>query len=206
MEARSEAGVGAGHSVPPEGATLLVDGPTRARSDSSPNIKRTYGRGAGAGQSRIAGMLAIVVVATALAAAAVTTSTGTPAPPVYQLISTPTPPTPLIPNDHGYARVTAPSQTISCSISAELVACETSSKNWPSRSNGQPFHTVSVSADGKFQFVDADLGALAGKQELQPGAYEAQGWSVTATGTTIVFINDRTGHGMQVSTQGAQPF
>ena len=195
--------------MPPEGATLLVDGPTRARSDSSPNIKRTYGRGAGAGQSRIAGMLAIVVVATALAAAAVTTSTGTPAPPVYQLISTPTPPTPptpLIPNDHGYARVTAPSQTISCSISAELVACETSSKNWPSRSNGQPFHTVSVSADGKFQFVDADLGALAGKQELQPGAYEAQGWSVTATGTTIVFINDRTGHGMQVSTQGAQPF
>jgi hypothetical protein len=195
--------------VPPEGATLLVNGPTRARSDSSPNIKRTYGRGAGAGQSRIAGMLAIVVVAAALAAAVATMSTGAPAPPVYQLISTPTPPTPptpLIPNDHGYARVTAPSQTISCSISAELVACETSSKNWPSRSNGQPFHTVSVSADGKFQFVDADLGALAGKQELQPGAYEAQGWSVAATRNTIVFINDRTGHGMQLSTQGAQPF
>ena len=111
--------------MPPEGATLLVNGPTRARSDSSPNIKRTYGRGAGAGHSRIAGMLAIVVVATALAAAVATMSTGAPAPPVYQLTSTPTPPTPptpLIPNDHGYARVTAPSQTISCSISAELVA------------------------------------------------------------------------------------
>src|ERR1700679_3267502 len=131
-EARSQAGVGAGHSVPPEGASLLVNGPTRARSDSSPNIKRTDGRGAGAGQSRIAGMLAIVVVAPAPAAAAVTMATGAPAPLVYQLISTPTPtpPTPLIPNDQGYARVTAPWTTISCSISAELVACETSSRNW----------------------------------------------------------------------------
>ena len=94
--------------MPPEGATLLVNGPTRARSDSSPNIKRIYGRGAGAGQSRIAGMLAIVVVPTALAAAVAKMSTGASAPPVYHLISTPTPPTPptpLIPNDHGYARV-----------------------------------------------------------------------------------------------------
>jgi hypothetical protein len=160
-------------------------------------------------QGRIAGMPLIVVVAVAMAAAAATISPETPVPPVYQLISTPTPPTPptpLISNDHGYVRITLALQTIGCSISAELVACETSSKNWQPRGNGQPFHTVSVSADGTFQFVDADLGALSGKTELQPGAYEAQGWSVAATEDTFVFTNDRTGHGMRVSTQAAQPF
>ncbi len=159
--------------------------------------------------SRITGMPLIVVVAVATAAAAATMSSGNPVPRVYQLISTPTPPappTPLISNDHGYARITLVSQVIGCSISVELVACETSSKKWQSRGNGQPFHTVSVSADGKFQFVDADLGALAGKTELQPGAYEAQGWSVAATEDTFVSTNDRTGHGMRVSTQAAQPF
>jgi hypothetical protein len=193
--------------VPPEGATLLVDGLTRARGASSPNVECTCGRGTR--QSRILGMLPIVVVATALAAAVAMMSTGTAVRPVYQLISTPTPPTPptpLIANDRGYARVTTASQTIGCSISAEVVACETSSANWPSRGNGQPFHTVSVGADGTFQFVDADLGALAGKIELKPGVYEAQGWSVAATMDTVVFTNDRTGHGMQVSTQVARPF
>jgi hypothetical protein len=157
-------------------------------------------------QQRSPKTVPIVLVAAVLAAAVATMSTGTS---VYRLISTstaPTPPVPVIPDDHGYARVTTASQTIGCSINVELVACETSSKNWPSRGNGQPFHTVSFSADGAFQFVDADLGALAGKRELQPGAYEAQGWSVAATKDTLIFTNDRTGKGMQVSTQGARPF
>ncbi|WP_156766253.1 hypothetical protein [Mycobacterium sp. E342] len=111
----------------------------------------------------------------------------------------------MIANDHGYVRVTTVSHAIGCSVSVELVACETSSDGWPPRGNGRPSHTVSVSADGNFQFVDADLGALAGKVELQPGTYEAQGWSVVATGDSFIFTNDRTGHGMQVSTQVARP-
>ncbi len=69
---------------------------------------------------------------------------------------------------------------------------------------GQPFHTVSVSADGKFQFVDADLGALAGKVELEPRTYQAEGWTIAATADAVTFTNDRTGRGMQVSTQSAQ--
>ncbi|OBG90226.1 hypothetical protein A5697_13470 [Mycobacterium sp. E3251] len=148
------------------------------------------------------------LIAVILAAVAATRSTGMTEPRSYRLISTstpPVPPTPLVPNDHGYVRVTLASRAISCSISAELVACQTSSDSWPPRGNGQPFHAVSVSADGKFQFVEADLGALAGKVELQPGAYEAQGWTVAATGDSFVFTNDHTGHGMEVSTQAARP-
>ncbi|WP_142393446.1 MULTISPECIES: hypothetical protein [unclassified Mycobacterium] len=147
----------------------------------------------------------LAVFALALAAATTVASTASES---YQLASTsppPTPPSTLTANEQGYVRVTTASNAIGCSISAELVACQTSADRWPPRASGQPFHTVSVSADGKFQFVDADLGALAGKVELGPGTYEAQGWTVTATVDTVTFTNDRTGHGMQVSTQSVQP-
>lgn len=159
-----------------------------------------------AGRRRI---LLTSAVVTITVAAIATTSTAVTAPQAFQLISTSTPPPPpstLAANDHGYVRVTTASNAIGCSISAELVACETSSNSWPSRSNGQPFHTVSVDADGKLQFVDADLGALAGKVELESGTYAAQGWTVTATVDTLSFANARTGHGMRVSTQSVQSF
>lgn len=159
--------------------------------------------------NRMSTVAAIMVLASVPTTPVATTSTtGLVVPQTYRLISTstpPTPPTPLIANDQGYVRVITVSQAIGCSISPELVACETSSDDWPPRGNGRPFHTVSVSADGNFQFVDADLGALAGKVELKPGTYQAQGWSVVATGDSFVFTNDRTGHGMQVSTQVARP-
>ena len=142
--------------------------------------------------STIAGIMVLAIVPTTPVATTSTTSTtGLEVPQTYRLISTstpPTPPTPLIANDHGYVRVITVSQAIGCSISAELVACETSSDDWPPRGNGRPFHTVSFSAGGNFQFVDADLGALAGKIELKPGTYEAQGWSVVATGDSFVFV------------------
>lgn len=148
----------------------------------------------------------IAVVAVALAGA---TTMAITAPQSYQLTSTsppPAPPSSLTANDQGYVRVTTASNAIGCSINAELVACQTSSDSWPINPAGRPFHTVSISADGKFQFVDADLGALAGKFELRPGKYEAQGWAVTAIADTVSFTNDRTGHGMQVDTRSVRPF
>jgi hypothetical protein len=54
-----------------------------------------------------------------------------------------------------------------CSIAAELVACQTSAGNWPSRPDGRRFHIASVSADGEFHWVDADLGALEGRVALE---------------------------------------
>jgi hypothetical protein len=130
-------------------------------------------------------------------------------PRVYQLISTstpPAPPVPLRPNDNGYVRVTTSSDAIGCSINAELVACETSADTWPRRSDGRPFHTASVRADGDFHLVDADLGALAGRVALNPGTYAAEGWTIVSENDSISFTNDHTGHGMRVSVAGVQPF
>jgi hypothetical protein len=164
-----------------------------------------------------AAMLGIRAMYAAGALAAVTgaalTSATVSAPvaslPVYHLISTstaPTPPEPLAPNDHGYVRVTTASQAIGCSITSDLVACETLSDNWPPRGDGQPYHTASVSSDGEFHLVDADLGALEGKVALGPRTYWAQGWTIVTDADAITFTNDRTGRGMRVSLSGVQPF
>jgi hypothetical protein len=152
------------------------------------------------------GALAAVTGA-ALASATVSTTVTTP--PAYHLILTstaPTPPEPLAPNDHGYVRVTTASQAIGCSITSDLVACETSSDNWPPRPDGQPYHTASVSSGGEFHLVDADVGALEGKVALGPRTYWAQGWTIAADTDAITFTNDRTGRGMRVSLGGVQPF
>lgn len=142
-------------------------------------------------------------VAAALLSTAVTATTE------YHLIATSTPPTPpasLTPNAQGYVRVTTASSAIGCSVAAALVACQTSSDGWPARSDGTPFHAVSVTAEGEFQFVDADLGALAGKVALSTRTYWAQGWTVAAEDDAISFTNDRSGHGMSVSERKVQPF
>jgi hypothetical protein len=141
--------------------------------------------------------------------ASATMPTAVTPPPAYHLISTstaPTPPEPVTPNDPGYVRVTTASQAIGCSITSDLVACETSSDNWPPRNDGQPYHTASVSSDGEFHLVDADLGALEGKVALSPRTYWAQGWTIADDTDAITFTNDRTGHGMRVSLGGVQPF
>ena len=128
----------------------------------------------------------------------------------YSLISTSTPPAPppipLAPNDRGYVRVETKSGSTRCSIAAELVACQTSADNWPSRPDGRHFHTVSVSAQGDFHWVDADLGALEGRVTLQYLTYTAQGWTINATPDGTTFTNDRTGHGMSVGDQSVAPF
>ncbi len=97
-------------------------------------------------------------------------------------------------------------QAIGCSVTTALVACETSSDSWPPRGDGRPFHTVSVTAEGELDFVDADLGALEGKVALSSGTYWAQGWTIASTGDAGTFTNDSTGHGMRVSEEAVQPF
>jgi hypothetical protein len=111
----------------------------------------------------------------------------------------------LKPNDHGYVRVEIQSNATACSITTELVACQTTSGNWHD-ANGQRQHTVSVNADGGFHWVDADLGELQGRVRLDFRTYTAQGWTIVAELADTKFVNDRTGHGMTVTDQGAVPF
>jgi hypothetical protein len=149
----------------------------------------------------------MIVVAAAVLSAALLQGAASPD---YGLISTSTQPAPpaipLAPNDHGYVRVETKSGLTGCSIAAELVACQTSAGNWPSRPDGRRFHIASVSADGEFHWVDADLGALEGRVALEYQTYSAQGWTIAATSDGTTFTNDHTGHGMSVSEQSVAPF
>ena len=125
-------------------------------------------------------------------------------------ISTSTLPAPsvaaLMPNDHGYVHVESKSGNVRCSIAADVVACQTSADNWPRHADGRPFHCASVTADGDFHWVDADLGALEGRITMDYKTYRAQGWTISATSGETTFTNERSGHGMVVNTAQVQAF
>ncbi len=131
------------------------------------------------------------------------------APRAYTMVSTSVPPAPsaipLPPNEQGYVRVETASGSVGCSISPEVVSCQTFSRIWQN-GDGRPYHTVSVSADGDFQQVNADLGALEGRVRLSSQTYSAQGWTIVATTGDTVFTNDRSHHGMTVGERSVVPF
>jgi hypothetical protein len=149
-------------------------------------------------------------VVTAIAAAALWAAFLEGATPNYSLVSTSAPPVPpgipLAPNDQGYVRLETKSGSIRCSVASRLVACQTSAGNWPPRPDGLPYHVASVTADGEFNWVNADLGALEGRVTLDYQTYRAQGWKIVAAPDGMTFGNDRTGHGMSVSEQRAESF
>jgi hypothetical protein len=153
------------------------------------------------------------VSAGALVVAGVLVSTGSEpgaTRPHYTLVSTTTPsasPTiQLTPNEAGYTRVETKSGAVSCSINAELVACRTAANNWPIGSDGQHYHVASVNANGESPWVTADLELVEGKVMLDYQTCSAQGWTIVASQDGTKFTNDRTGHGMSVSTQSVTPF
>lgn len=150
--------------------------------------------------------MATLIAAAALSVACVSGTT----PLDYSLIATSTPPAPppvaLAPNAQGYVRVETKSGSPRCSISRELVACQTSGNNWPSDPRGGRFHTASVGDDGEFHWISADLGALAGRVTMDYQTYTAQGWTIAAAADSTTFTNDRSGRGMSVSDRGVAPF
>ena len=150
----------------------------------------------------------VVVVIAAVVVCAIFARGGTPL--HYIMVSTSAPPappaSPLMPNDQGYVRVEMNSGSIRCSITSELVACQTSANNWPPKPDGGAFHTVSVNADGEFHWVEADLGALNGRIRLDEQTYSARGWTIAVGGDGTRFTNDRTSHGMSVNDQRVEPF
>lgn len=143
--------------------------------------------------------VALVILVTGCAGGGVTGSVTTSTPPVPSVVA-------LMPNDHGYVRVESKSGNMRCSIAANLVACQTSADNWPRHPDGTPFHCASVTAGGEFHWVDADLGALEGRITMDYQTYRAQGWTISAAAGETTFTNDRSGHGMVVSTADVQPF
>ncbi len=159
-----------------------------------------------AGMAKGASSVAAVIAAAAWSAVA---GWGT-SPLDYNLISTSPPPAPpairLTPNNQGYVRVELPSGSTRCSITTDLVACQTSADQWPAKPDGRPFHAASIYANGEFNWVVADLGALEGRIPLNYQTYSAQGWTIEATPDGTKYTNDLTRHGMSVSDQRVMPF
>ncbi len=150
-----------------------------------------------------------VPVAVIAAAALLTGCTGAPTPPNHGMTSTTDASAPsaipLPPNDRGYVRVEMKSGSTGCSITTDLVACQNFSGSWRI-GNGQPCRTVSITGDGRFQCVKADLGALQGRVTLDYQTYRAQGWRIVAGPAETGFTNDRSGHGMSVDDQRVNAF
>ncbi len=155
-------------------------------------------------------LTAIPSVVTAIAAVAISAGCArVPAPlsdgPISTTYSVAPSPIALTPNDRGYVRVETESKSTNCSVTTELVACQTSSDNWRAAS-GQRYHTVSVNADGSFHWVQADLGEMQGRVRLDYQTYSAQGWKIDAGPVETKFTNDRSGHGMSVNDQRVTAF
>ena len=54
--------------------------------------------------------------------------------------------------------------------------------------------------------ASAISGTLEGRITMDDQTYRAQGWTISATSGQTTFTNDRSGHGMVVSTAEVQPF
>lgn len=113
-------------------------------------------------------------------------------------------PTALTPNDRGYVRVESMSGSIGCSVIVDIVACQRLSGQWPA-DHGRG-RVASVSADGDFRWVDADLGELQGRVRLHRGAFTTPGWTIIAGPLETRFVNTHNGHGMACTDRGVSPF
>ncbi|MGO8767289.1 MAG: hypothetical protein ACLQIK_10670 [Mycobacterium sp.] len=134
-------------------------------------------------------------------------STSTPAPPAPS--TTPGPSTapgsptapagaiPLPPDQNGYVFIETKSGVTRCQLNKDTVGCEAPFTNSPLQ-DGEHANGVSISADGKVQWVLGNLGAIP-TVTIDYKTYEAQGWKIDATADGTRFTNDRTGHGMFVS-------
>ncbi|MCV7154342.1 hypothetical protein [Mycolicibacterium pyrenivorans] len=93
-----------------------------------------------------------------------------------------------------------------CQLSGGSVTCLVDFVvNTPIR-YGAPANGVSVNTLGDFESTPGD----AGQQPYNTLDYEVEyrtlGWTITPTREGTTFTNDRTGHGMTVSVEGAMPF
>lgn len=112
----------------------------------------------------------------------------------------------LAANADGYVRVETVSGAAGCAITTQLVVCQRFGGSWAASVEGDHGSVASVSADGQFNWVRADLGALSGRIKLAPQTYSAQGWAVVATSDTTIFINEASGRGMLLSDNVVRPF
>ncbi len=111
---------------------------------------------------------------------------------------------PLPPDQNGYVFIETKSGTTRCQINKDTVGCEAPFTNSPLQ-DGEHANGVSISADGRVQWVLGNLGAIP-TVTIDYKTYEAQGWKIDANADGTRFTNDRTGHGMFVSIDKVNTF
>ncbi|MCV6970551.1 hypothetical protein [Mycobacterium bohemicum] len=138
-------------------------------------------------------------------------TTSTPAPSAAPVTPTapgsPTAPAgaiPLPPDQNGYVFIETKSGVTRCQINKDTVGCEAPFTNSPLQ-DGEHANGVSISADGKVQWVLGNLGAIP-TVTIDYKTYEAQGWKIDAAPDGTRFTNDHTGHGMFVSLDNVNTF
>lgn len=110
----------------------------------------------------------------------------------------------LQPSETGFVYIETKSGKTRCQISPETVSCESEFTASPSV-EGQPANGVEVNADGANRWVLGNLGAIP-TTSIDYATYRALGWTIEADSGGTRFTNDATGHGMFVSTEGADFF
>jgi hypothetical protein len=110
----------------------------------------------------------------------------------------------LPPDDSGYVFIETKSGKTRCQVSKAEVGCESQFANAPVV-DGFPANGVNVTADGAMRWITGNLGDIP-VVTLDYRTYRAVGWTIAAGSDGTRFTNDRTGHGMFISTDGVQVF
>ncbi len=103
--------------------------------------------------------------------------------------------------------VVTPADNQHCLVLVDEVTCHVYSFSVPTPPrDGQPATGVRVNADGEW---DWDYYGFAPKRAITLDygtTYRARGWTIEPTPEGMTFTNDKTGHGMSVSSEGVEPF
>ncbi|WP_299566047.1 hypothetical protein [uncultured Mycolicibacterium sp.] len=110
----------------------------------------------------------------------------------------------LTPREGGYVFIETKSGLTRCQLNTEYVGCETRFVDPPSI-DGHPATGVRLDADGQVRWVVGNLGAIPAVT-LDYQRYSAVGWTIDARPDGTRFTNDRTGHGMEIATEGVHTF
>ncbi|MDT5334096.1 MAG: hypothetical protein QOF31_5393 [Mycobacterium sp.] len=110
----------------------------------------------------------------------------------------------VLPPENGYVFIETKSGKTRCQLNEEEVGCEAQFTNSPVLDGGHA-NGVRLTANGELSWLVGNLGDIP-VVTLDYGTYSAVGWTIDAGEEGTRFTNDRTGHGMTVSIDGAQAF
>jgi hypothetical protein len=122
------------------------------------------------------------------------TPKGVAAPPAAQVLAP----------QNGYVFIATKSGKTRCQVNTTQVGCESEFANAP-QIDGETAHGVRVTNDGKLSWVPGNLGDIP-TVTIDYQTYSAMGWIIAASADGTRFTNQTSGHGMFISTSGAQEF